>query len=101
MVSSAAVAPWLVSRRGQRQLWPIYPQFCERDEVERKSIRIRYAWERAHRKIIATEFGPLGGRAASSISWRANARAAVVLLSATIEGGGVVVVFRVGGNVAG
>lgn len=56
---------------------------------------------RAHRKIIATEFGPLGGRAASSISWRADARAAVVLLLAIEEGGVVVVVFRLGGIVAG
>jgi hypothetical protein len=55
---------------------------------------------RLHRKMIATEFGPLGGPAGVSISWRAVvARLAVLLLSAMGEEE--VVVFRSGGIVPG
>lgn len=54
-----------------------------------------------HRKIIATEFGPLGGNSAVSLfSWRAVARPAE-LLSAMEGKEVVVVVFRLGGTLPG
>lgn len=57
--------------------------------------------ESNHRKIIATEFGPLGGSTAFSVSWR-DARAADELSLLAMEGEeGAVVVFRLGGTLPG
>jgi hypothetical protein len=56
--------------------------------------------ESIHRKIIATEFGPLGGSTAFSFSWRV-ARAADELSLLAMEGEEAVVVFRLGGTLPG
>ena len=67
----------------------------------RKDLLGSDANENVHRKIIATEFGPLGESAASSsFSWRAVARASELLLP--MEGKeAAVVVFRLGGTLPG
>jgi hypothetical protein len=74
----------------------------KRDEVTvRKDPSGSDMNESNHRKIIATEFGPLGGSTAFSFSWR-DARAVDELSLLAMEGEeGAVVVFRLGGTLPG